>query len=584
MTENQDKILSLTGGGEHKALHVTLLAIPVGMLAGGIGVLLRQGIDLLTHFFYGVDQTGLATAAASTPFWQLAGILMATGLFIGLWTKYFMPGGRMHGPPDVIESSMFLNGRMPLKAGFGVFVMSIVAIGGGASVGRFGPALHIGASVGAKIAEFFQLNRQMSQTILAAGVGAVISASFNVPIAGVFFALEIVLGSYALANFAPVVVASLAGTAVSRYFLGNEFAFHLPEYSLAPMTHVPLFVVLGVLSTLTAIALMELNARVQKTHNAMKTPAYLRPVVGGFLLAVIAWQMPYVLGSGEEGNAAALYGELSFQTMIVFFFLKILATAICLGSGFAGGVFAPAITLGLLLGGFFGMMVGQLGMGDNLQGFYALAGISAVCAVVLGATISTIMIVFEMSGDYSLTFGVMLTTVVACQLGNYYYKHSFFTKALAGRGVLLDGGREKMVLRGLTADKLMITDYSTLPSTATLAQIRKEFLNNDFSEIFVVDNGIFKGIITPSSMGNLMYNTKTDKGKTAKNVIVPPVDIITPDTNVDDVMHLLEEDGDQNLPVVDSLDNNKILGVLLENDVLQAYCNVVEETRSSELR
>ena len=584
MTNTPDKILSFTGGGEYKALHVTLLAIPVGILAGLLGVLLRKGIDFVTHVFYGTDQMGLATAVSNIPFWQLAATLMATGLFIGLWTKYFMPGGRMHGPPDVIESSMFLNGRMPFKAGLGVLVMSIVAIGGGASVGRFGPALHIGATVGANIAEFFKLNRQMSQTILAAGVGAVISASFNVPIAGVFFALEIVLGSYALANFAPVVVASLAGTAVSRYFYGNEFAFHLPEYSLAPMTHVPLFVILGVLSAFTAIALMELNGRVQKAHNAMKTPAYLRPVVGGFLLAVIAWHMPYVLGSGEGGNAAALYGELDFQTMLVFFFLKILATAICLGSGFAGGVFAPAITLGLLLGGFFGIAVGALGMGDNLQGFYALAGISAVCAVVLGATISTIMIVFEMSGDYSLTFGVMLTTIVACLLGKHYYGHSFFTKALAGRGVLIDGGREKMVLRGLTAENLMTTDYSTLSSKATFPQIRKEFLANDFSEIFIVDNGIFKGIVTPSTMGKWMYDTKSDKGKKAQSVLVPPVDIITADTNVDDVMHLLEEDGDQNLPVVDSLDNNKILGVLMENDVLQAYCNVVEETRSSELR
>ena len=584
MASTPDKILSFTGGGEHNALHVTLLAIPVGILAGFVGVILRQGIDFFTQLFYGAQQTGLATAVASTPFWQLAGTLMAAGLFIGLWTKYLMPGGRMHSPADVIESSMFLNGRMPFMAGVGVFVTSVVAISSGGSVGRFGPALHIGACVGAKIAEFFKMNRQMSQTILAAGVGAVISASFNVPIAGIFFALEIVLGSYALANFAPVAVASLAGTAISRYFYGNEFAFHLPEYSSAPITHAPLFVLLGALCTLTAVIFMELTARVQKAHNAIGVPAYLRPVVCGFILAVIASYMPYVLGSGEQGNADALFGKLGFSTMLMFFVLKILATSVCFGSGFGGGIFAPAITFGLLLGGFFGIVVGQMGMGDNLQGFYALAGISAVCAVLLGATISTIMIVFEMSGDFSLTLGVMLTTSVACLLGKHYYGHSFFTKALAGRGILVDGGREKMVLRGLTAENLMTTDYSTLSSKATFPQIRKEFLNNDFSEIFIVDNGIFKGIVTPSSMGKWMYDAKSDKGKKAHSVLIPPVDIITSDTNVDDVMHLLEEDGDQNLPVVDSLDNNKILGVLMENDVLQAYCNVVEETRSSELR
>ena len=584
MTKNTDTVLTQSGCGEHKALRVAMLALPVGMLAGLVGVLMREGIDWVTHVFYNTGQKGLAEVTASTPFWQLAGVLMLVGLFIGLWTKYFMPSNRMHGPPDVIESSMFLNGRMSLRAGLGVFVMSIAAIGGGASVGRFGPALHVGATVGAKIAEFFKFNRQMSQTILAAGVGAVISASFNVPIAGVFFALEVVLGSYALANFAPVVVASLAGTAVSRYFYGNEFAFQLPEYSLAPVTHVPLFVLLGGLAALTAIVLMELNARVQKTHTAIGVPPYLRPVIGGFLLAVIAWQMPYVLGSGEDGNAAALFGELSFDTMVLFFGLKIIATAVCLGSGFAGGVFAPAITLGILLGSFFGIAVGELGMGENLQGFYALAAISAVCAVVLGATISTIMIVFEMSGDYSLTFGVMLTTVVACQLGKHYYGHSFFTKALAGRGVLLDGGREKMVLKNIKAEKLMRDDYSTLPSTATFSQIRKEFLENDFSEIFIVDNSVFKGLVTPASMGGLMYDTKSDKGKTANAVIIPAVDIITPDANINDVMHLLEEDGDQNLPVVNNLTDMEIQGVLLENDVLQAYCNVVEETRSSELR
>ena len=421
-----------------KALYLILLAVPVGIIAGAVGIFLRILIDYFTVLFYGVDQMSFATAVAGHPFWKEVLILMLAGLFIGLWTKYLMPKGRIHNPADIIESSMLGNGRMSLKAGFGVFVISIISISAGSSAGRFGPAMVVGATVASKVAGWLKLNQQMSRTMLAGGVAGVISASFNVPIAGVFFALEIILGSYRINQVAPVVVASIAGHWVNQYFYGGEFAFVLPEYSIAPISHLPLFVLLGVLSALTAIIYMELTNRVQRVHNFFKVPNYLRPVVCGFILAVIAIQMPYVLGSGEQGNTEVLYGQLTITTMLLFFVLKIIATSVCFGSGFGGGIFAPAITFGLLLGSFFGIAVGEFGLGENLQGYYALAGISAVCAVILGATISTIIIVFEMTGDYQLALGVMVATIVASTLTKRYYGYSFFTKILAERGVELN--------------------------------------------------------------------------------------------------------------------------------------------------
>lgn len=581
---NTDKILSATNSGHFKTLYVVLLAVPVGVISGYLGVLFRYAIEYMTNFVYGTGQAELATKLAELALWEIALPLMAVGLITGLTVKHLMPEGRMHAPADILNSAMYNNGRMPWRAGVGVFFLSTLSIGTGVSAGRFGPALVIGASFGAKIAEWLKLNRQMSLAILASSFGAIISASFNTPIAGAFFALEFVLGSYALANFAPAVVASLAGAAVSRHFFGNEYAFHLPTYDLAPVSHVPLFVILGAICALVAVAFIELPPRIGKLHGTLKIPPVFRPVVGGAVFAVMVYIMPQIAGLSIQGADNAMLGYMSISVMLGFLVFKLIATSICLGSGFAGGVFSPAILYGILVGGVFGVVVTHLGLGENLQGYYSLIATGAVASVILGAPISTILIIFEMSNDYSLTLGVMITTIVSSQLAQHYYGYSFFTKGLAGRGINVNLGREEMLLRGIKARDLMATEYSTLPSTATMAQVRAEFIKNEFSEIFIVDGDKFMGIVTPNSMGDILYKTTGDKTKKVAHVMIPPIATVNPTTNVEDIMHLMDEDGDQNLPVLDSDNGDKIVGVLMENDTLMAYRTIVQETRSSQLR
>lgn len=594
----KDAVIQATNGGHFKALYVVLLAVPVGGVSGLIGVSFRYAIEFVTQTLYGTGQDNLATTLSQLAFWQIALPLLAAGLAVGLLNTYLMPQGRMHNPADVLYSTMYKNGRMSGRAGIGVFVGGALSMGAGASVGIFGPAITMGATMGAKVAEFLRLNRQMSLAILAASFGAIISASFNTPIAGTFFALEFVLGSYALANFAPVVMASLAATAVSRFFFGNVFAFDLPNYDLAPISHAPLFVVLGALCTVGAVALIDLTVRIARLYERFHIAPLWRPMIGGAILACMIYVMPEIAGFSTQGSNQAMMGLLPIGFMALFLVFKVVGTSVTLGSGFGGGIFAPAITCGILIGGIFGFIITQMGLEGNLRGYYSLIATGAVTAVVMGAPIATILIIFEMSGDYSLTFGVMITTVVSSQLAHYYYGHSFFTKLLAGRGIQVNFGREEMLLRGIKARNLMRTTYSTLPTSATLAEMRVEFTANECTEIFIVDDGMFMGIVTPNSVGDALYNGDKDKSLRAKDVLIPPPACVTPDTNIAHIMPLMDQEGDQNLPVLEplkgqgvtqnissaSISPQKIVGVLMENDVLMAYRTIVQETRSHELR
>ncbi|MBT6116393.1 MAG: chloride channel protein, partial [Rhodospirillaceae bacterium] len=454
-------------------LVLSVVAAVIGAAAGGGAILFREAIDLIQLGALGVGAEAVYSLALGLPWWHILLAPTVGGLVVGLFIHYALPGRRPHAVADVIEASALRSGHMSLRTGLAAAVASIASIGAGASVGREGPVVHLGATMASWLGQRLHLGRSSMRTVLGCGIAAAIAASFNAPIAGVFFALEVVVGHYALTAFAPIVIAAVAGTIVSRIHFGDFPAFIIPSHEIASFWEFPAFALLGVLGAGIAIALMRSIDFVQTIGARAPVPAWLRPAGAGLLTGIIALGFPQVLGVGYEATDFALRGEFELWLLIALIAAKIAATAICIGGGFGGGVFSPSLVIGALLGAAYGVIATsafpELSSGT---GAYALIGMGAVAACVLGAPISTIFILFELTGDFELTIAVMIAVVIASLIVQQGHGHSFFTGQLARRGINVRGGREINILRAMPVSRIMDRAVETLAPDASLADVR----------------------------------------------------------------------------------------------------------------
>ena len=406
---------------------LSLLAVVIGALAGYGAIVFRKLIAEIQLVVFGSDSDYLLSVSNYLPWWQLLLARVAGGLVIGLFVHFVLPGQRNHGVADVIEAGALRGGRMALGTGIGAALAAATSIGFGASVGREGPVIHLGATIAAAIAKRLRLNRNAALTLLGCGVASGIAASFNAPIAGVFFALEVVIGHYALAAFAPVVIASVIGTIIARMQFGNFPAFTVPEFGIVSFLELPAFAMLGLVSAAVAGVFMWSIMYTQDTMARLPIPPWTRPALGGLAVGIIAVFFPHVLGVGYEATDLALQVDLTLALLIVLAIAKIAATAISLGSGFAGGVFSPSLFVGAMVGGAFGVIAGTVFPElATSPGAYTIIGMGAVASAVLGAPISTILIIFEITGDYGVTIAVMIASAVAAVVTRRIPGKSYF--------------------------------------------------------------------------------------------------------------------------------------------------------------
>jgi chloride channel protein, CIC family len=398
-----------------------------------------------------------------------------------------MPGRRPQAVADVMEASALRGGRMSLNVGLGAATLSAASIGCGASVGREGPIVHLGASLGAYIARRLHLSASLAQTLLGCGVAAAIAGAFNAPIAGVFFAIEVVIGHYGLGAFSPVVISSVMGTVITRLHIGPDAAFQLPPQMVTSHWELPAFVLLGLLSALAAITLMRGIAFVQRSHDRLGVPRWLRPAIGGLAVGLIALQLPEVLGVGYDVTDLTLRNAYALQLVVLLALAKGAATALSLGSGFAGGIFSPSLVLGALIGSAFGMIAAAIfpDLGSS-PSVYAILGMGAVAACTLGAPISTVLMIFELTTEYGVTFAVMVAVAVGSIFARQLRWPSYFTWQLAERGINLQGGREQALLRSRRVAGIMRRRVATIGPAATLEELKALFMHRHLP-IFVVD-------------------------------------------------------------------------------------------------
>ena len=396
------RVLRRRGPGQVQFWFIALL---IGIVAGFAAVLFRRGINGLQSLLYGTEDVRLLHSfAESLPWYLILLIPVFGGLVVGLILHRFTDDGRVRSVADAIEGAAMNEGRLEMRAGLASALASFITLSSGGSSGREGPVVHLAGIISTWICKQIKADGITGRDLLGCAVAAAVSASFNAPIAGALFALEVILRHLAVHAFAPIAIAAVAGTVVSRLEFGDvrEFTFEAPS-ALQFYVELPAFLILGLVCGLVAVILMRgiflAENFADRVQDRTGLPRWLRPAVAGALLGAIAIFYPHIIGVGYETTILALQGNLLLYEAIVFAVLKTVAVAITIGGRMGGGVFSPSLMVGALSGLSFGLVAtALLPEFSGESSLYAFARMGAVAAAVLGAPISTTLIVFELTG------------------------------------------------------------------------------------------------------------------------------------------------------------------------------------------
>ncbi|WP_296417158.1 chloride channel protein [Pseudooctadecabacter sp.] len=458
------------------------IALLVGIGASLLAIAFRFGIETLQTRLYGTDDVAnLHTTIANLDWWWIVTIPVLGGLAVGLLMNRFTEDGRVRSVADVIEGAALYEGRVERRRGLASGAASFITLSTGGSTGREGPVVHLAAILSSYISKLIRADGITGRDLLGCAVAAAVSASFNAPIAGALFALEVVLRHFAVHAFAPIVIASVAGTVINRLVYGDVTEFMLPNQNiLAFYVELPAFLILGLLCGLIAVILMRVIFWMEDTGTALQQrtglPRYLRPALAGLLLGVIAIFYPHIIGVGYETTSDALTGRLLFHEAVVFVIIKIFAVGITMAGRMGGGVFSPSLMVGALTGLAFGIVATAIFPDVSGEGtLYALAGMGAVSAAVLGAPISTTLIVFELTGDWQTGIAVMVSVSLSSALASRLVDRSFFLTQLERRGVHLAAGPQAYLLGTFQVSSVMRSmDHPRAADAETCADLIKE--------------------------------------------------------------------------------------------------------------
>ena len=576
------RLVTLSGGkGRYEHWVLMVLAIIVGTASGYAAIGFYLLLGLIQEFLFGTSDASLASAMTDIAWWQIILIPVFGGLIVGQLLR-FMPGGRAHSVQHVIESAALHDGKINIKHGALSALIASLSLSFGASMGREGPVVHLGATLASAITRKLKLTPAVARTLLGCGVAAAVSASFNAPIAGVFFAHEVIIGHYALHTFTPVVIAAIAGTLISRAYLGEFPAFVLPDYAISTYWEFPAFFFLGIFAAIVAVAFMaSLDWADKFRPNVKKFPLWIQPAIGGLIIGILALGFPQILSVGYEATSNALNGNYGLWLLLSLIVLKIGATSISMASGFGGGIFSPSLFIGAMAGGAAGLILGMISPDlASDPGLYAVIGMGAVASSVLGAPISTTLIVFEITGGYSITIAVMIASAVSSLVSSIFYKNSAFFNQLSNRGIHLEGGRATYLLKSVHVSQAMNKDFFTVRDSEPLSTARELFIANGGRKLFVTDDrGAMVGVLTLHELPTDIFDEETAREFTAGEVARDNPKHVKSSDPLEVALALMESSGEHSIAVIDDETFPVIVGVILYSDVLREYNRALLESQ-----
>jgi CIC family chloride channel protein len=559
---------------EHTIMAV--LAVIVG-IAGGFGAV---GFRYLISFFQVLGYGGkndLLELVVTLPWHIRLLVPVIGGLIVGPIVYFFAREAKGHGVPEVMESIALKGGVIRKRVVVVKTLASAICIGSGGSVGREGPIVQIGSAVGSTLGQFMKVSADRMRILVGCGAAAGIAATFNAPIAGSMFALEIILGDFGLATFSPIVISSVVATAVSRAYLGDTPAFIVPVYELASAWELPMYLVLGLFCALVGITFTKSLYRIEDLFDDIKFPEYLKGIIGGLLLGATSLVFPQILGVGYGAIDMALMQKMAWWLLLVLVGLKILATSITIGSGGSGGIFAPSLFLGAMAGGFFGAVVHQLFPDITASpGAYSIVGMGAVVSATTHGPLSAILILFEMTGDYKIILPLMLSCIIAAIASGQMLRDSIYTLKLARRGIDIKEGKEVNVLKSMFVKDVMNPNVETIAEALPLPQMAEIISKSKFNSFPVLNaRNQLTGILSFNDYSEAIFDEHLKDLVVAKDLATSDLVTVSLEDNLYTALEKISAKDFAVLPVVSAQDHNKLEGVISRRDIIGAYNKAV---------
>jgi chloride channel protein, CIC family len=556
-----------------EATFMVVAALVIGILAGYGAVGFRLLIRLLQRMAWGDWVYSLDVVRGHSDWWIL--LVPAIGGALVAPLAYFWPReAKGHGVPEVMETVARSSGVMTAKTVLLRSVASALSISSGGSVGREGPIVQIGAAMGSIFGQWLKVSGRRLRTLVGCGAAAGIAATFNAPIAGPLFAVEIILGDFGVTQFSPIVIASVVSTVVSRHYLGDTPAFVAPKYGMAHPLELVFYLLLGLFAAAVAWAFVRVLYGFEDICDRIPGPSWILTPIGGLIVGAIGITRPEVFGGGYETIEAALRGDLTWMLLAALLGIKIFATAVTVGSGGSGGVFAPSLFVGATAGGLFGTVVTKIAPSITGEpGAYALVGMGAVVAGATHAPITAILIIFELTHDYGLIVPIMGACIIATLTTRWMEQGNIYTMKLLRRGIDISAGKELNVLRSLNVTDVMSDDAVTLLPTAKLAAVIDEASGSNHEYYYLVDaEGIFQGVIGTAEMREVLLQAENLRDLIiADDLARKDIPVITPDINLDDVMRIFGGKNREELPVVQDTVTMTWAGTVSRGHLLEAY-------------
>ena len=559
---------------EHTVM--AILAVIVGLAAGLGAVGFRYLIDFFQTLAYG-SPNELLEVLETIPWSYKVGIPAAGGLLVGPLVYFFAREAKGHGVPEVMEAVALKGGVIRKRVVLVKTVASAISIGTGGSVGREGPIVQIGSAIGSTLGQALNVSGDRMRALVGCGAAAGIAATFNAPIAGSMFALEVVLGDFGLATFSPIVISSVMATAVSRAFLGDTPAFIVPVYQLVSAWEFPIYLILGLFCAAVGVTFTKTLYRFEDLFDSLKFPEYLKPVIGGLILGVSGLYIPQILGVGYGAMDLALGQQLAWWLMLLLVAAKLLATSITIGSGGSGGIFAPSLYLGVMAGGFFGMVVHYLFPNVTASpGAYSIVGMGAVVSATTHGPLAAILILFEMTGSYEIILPLMFSCIIATIASGQLMKESIYTLKLVRRGVDIREGKEVNVLKSMHVKDVMSPHVETVSEDWPLKTMSDKISKSKYNSFPVLNSkNKLAGILSFNDYSEVIFDEDLKFIVVVKDLASSNVVTVSSIDNLYTALEKISRNDFSTLPVVSPDDPAQLVGIVTRRDVIGAYEKVV---------
>jgi len=549
------------------------LAVVIGALAGLGAVCFRWLIGFEVDLFWQGSGGFLEQYQKAHWLWQLS-IPVLVGLIMGPVLVYLAPEVKGAGVPEVMISLAQRDGIIRHRVTMIKSLVTATFIAAGASVGREGPIVQIGSSIGSSLTQLFGLGPEKRRLAIACGAAAGIAATFQAPMAGTLFVVEILLFDLEVTSLSNIVIAAVTGTVVAKGFWGDESLFDVPFFTVAHPSELGLYFILGLVAGLFSLLFIGLVFGMVRLWQKVNLPGWLVPAVVGLAIGVCGLAMPQVLGVGYETVGLSLTGELLLGSAALILFAKLLLTGICTGSGIPGGIFAPSLFLGAMLGTIFGYIAQAAWPDIGLApAHFALVGMGAMVSGTTLAPITAILTIFELTYNYEIVLPLMVACIPSLLVVKLLHGYSIYETSLLMRGIRLVRGHDVNQLRTMRVWEHMHREFESLQSETPIHEVVEKILASSFPHFIVVNEADeLVGVLTLRDVRAQLQNQENSyDGMTASDLMQKDVITVREDQNLETAFHIFSEHKFSFLPVLDSRNPGRVNGYLKNSDLVTAY-------------